>query len=104
MSTRSNTQRSVNPSNVLKRLPSRFREHVNANILGKLPVDLMVFEAGKDTIVTLKNLQKAIDSRGESTLKLVVVGHDFTDEVRDTVDAMGGLVFSVQNFGWTKRD
>jgi hypothetical protein len=103
MSTGSNIQRAVDPSDVLKRLPSRFRELVNVNLLGKLPVDLMVFEAGKGSIVTLKDLQKALNSRVESVLKLVAVGYDFTDEARTIVYGMGGLIFSELNtFSWTE--
>jgi hypothetical protein len=102
MATRATTQRSVKPDAVLQRLPKRLRSCVDVGALGEGPVDLVVFETGEGHVVTSKDLDKALEPRADSNARLVVVGYDFTEEARASVDGQGGLVFSERSFfGWT---
>lgn len=102
MGTRVTKHLSVSPESLLKRVPNVFRSFINIAVIGLSPVDLAVFETGSEHVVSSKDFDKFLRMRGDSRLKVVVVGYDFTIEVRNTVYDLGGLVFSqASSFGWT---
>jgi hypothetical protein len=48
-----------------KRLPPQYRECVDVRLLGEAPVDLVVFETGPGSVVSLADLQKALEPTHE---------------------------------------
>jgi hypothetical protein len=101
MATRSSIQFSVEPGTILRRLPPRFRKIVDPDVVGEVLADLLVFETGEGHVVASKDLAKAMLKYGDSPGKLVVVGHDFTQEARLFINERGGLLFSERDFGWS---
>jgi hypothetical protein len=103
MATRATTHLSVEPDQVVKRLPPRYRACVDVALLGRKPVDLLVFQTGENHVVDSTDLRKALEDRAGSPERIVAVGYDFTEEARTLVDAAGGISFSQRSFvlGWT---
>lgn len=103
MTTRAVMHRSVLPASILKRLPPRFRPHVDVRLLGSELVDLIIFQGGELHVVTSKDLRKILGERAKRHGRLVAVGYDFTREARDRLGSLGGIVFSERQFPieWT---
>jgi hypothetical protein len=94
MATRSSIQFSVEPGTLLRRLPPRFRKIVDPSVVGEVLADLFVFETGDGHVVASKDLTKALSKYGDSSGRLVVVGHDFTQEVRLSINERAEVCYS----------
>ena len=92
---------SVPYAEILRRLSPRFRIIIDLAAVLESVVDLLVFETGDGHVVASRDLEKALRKYRHSSRLLVVVGHDFTQEVRIAIDERGGKVCSERNFGWT---
>ena len=104
MATEASLYPGVDAAAVWSRLPQRYRTIVDIAALGVDPIDLLVFETGDGHVVTLEDLAKALGGIESPSMRLAVIGHDFTEEARTHISSLGGFIFAAQNvWGWTER-
>ncbi len=103
MGTRATFHRNVEPASLARRVPPRCRALLDLSALGAAPLDVLVFEAGSEHVVTLKDLSRALPG-GRGSGPLLALGYDFTEEVRSEIAARGGTVLAEHNvWGWTEE-
>ena len=87
---------------ILQRLPPRYKGIVDLAAVQDDLVDLLVFETGDGHVVASRDFEKSLRKYRHASRRLVVVGYDFTQEVRIAIDERAGVVFSERNFfAWT---
>ena len=97
MGTTASLYPAVDAAAVWSRLPLRYRTSVGIAALGTDPIDLLVFETGERHVVTLEDLMKSINGIESPSMRLAVIGFDFTEEARIRIRSLGGRIFAEQN-------
>lgn len=87
----------VDAAAVWSRLPLRYRTSVGIAALGTDPIDLLVFETGERHVVTLADLMESLSGVESPSVRLVVIGYDFTEEAGIQIRSLGGRIFAEQN-------
>jgi hypothetical protein len=97
MGTRASLHPGVDSAAVWSRLPLRYRTIVGIAALGADLIDLIVFETGLGHVVSLADLSEALSGIERPSMRLAVIGYDFTEEARTRIRSLGGLIFAEQN-------
>ncbi|MCX7247649.1 MAG: hypothetical protein NTX31_08260 [Burkholderiales bacterium] len=97
MGTTASLYPAVDAAAVWSRLPLRYRTSVGIAALGTDPIDLLVFETGERHVVTLEELMKSLSGIESPSMRLAVIGFDFTEEARIRIRSLGGRIFAEQN-------
>jgi hypothetical protein len=74
--------RAIPPATIPDRLPPLFRTLIDPKRLGLAPVTLAVFPATTTAVVSASAARRLLARVGDAPAPLVVVGYNFTQDVR----------------------
>jgi hypothetical protein len=102
MKVRAEVHENVPRVEVLRRLHQRLRPAVELSAIESESVDLFVYPPDSRCVVSSKDVLAPLERLERQPSGFVCVGYGFTQEARDYVHGLGGLVFSLEaSFGWT---